>query len=391
METSETAQGNAAFGSYLKKVREGRRLSLDAVEELSAGFPEKVTKSHLSRIENGLALPSFPRLMALSHIYGMPIASLAERYELDLRRGMTPVDLGVKSDEEVLAEIGKLRPSGRHSEALMLLLALLDRGHSRGTSKELEIRLHVVNCLVQLDRFEFAKALCEDLLSGGLPHLLRLICVQYFAICCSRLGRYTMAIMALEQVAAALDHPETTPRVEADLSAIRGNAYLSSGDVTRAISDLIHAKHAYASLPNLLEACRTGLALSEAYIEAARYEEAARELQDGLVLAETNGFERQQGIAYSHLCLLAYRQGQYERAETHAIRSNLIARPLEHTQVVFRNGYYLWRIALLRGDNGAVRVNERSLRTMLGRIEEQTPEATEFREFLSRGEHAQDV
>jgi transcriptional regulator with XRE-family HTH domain len=109
VEHSETAQGNAAFGSYLKKVREGRRLSLDAVEELSAGFPEKVTKSHLSRIENGLALPSFPRLMALSHIYGMPIASLAERYELDLRRGMSPVDLGGKSDEEVLEEIERLR------------------------------------------------------------------------------------------------------------------------------------------------------------------------------------------------------------------------------------------------------------------------------------------
>ena len=104
MEHIEDTQGSAAFGSYLKRLREVRRLSLDAVEELSVTFPEKVTKSHLSRIENGLALPTFPRLMAMSHIYGVPIASLAERYEIELRRSMKPVELNGKSDESVLRE-----------------------------------------------------------------------------------------------------------------------------------------------------------------------------------------------------------------------------------------------------------------------------------------------
>jgi transcriptional regulator with XRE-family HTH domain len=93
LEHIEDTQGNEAFGAYLRRLRETRRLSLDAVEELSAAFREKVTKSHLSRIENGLALPTFPRLMAMSQIYGMPIASLAERYEIELRRSMKPVDL----------------------------------------------------------------------------------------------------------------------------------------------------------------------------------------------------------------------------------------------------------------------------------------------------------
>ena len=55
LEHIDEGQGSEAFGAYLRKLRETRRLSLDAVEELSAAFPEKVTKSHLSRIENGLA------------------------------------------------------------------------------------------------------------------------------------------------------------------------------------------------------------------------------------------------------------------------------------------------------------------------------------------------
>ena len=184
MEHSETAQGNAAFGSYLKKVREGRRLSLDAVEELSAGFPEKVTKSHLSRIENGLALPSFPRLMALSHIYGMPIASLAERYELDLRRGMTPVDLTGKSDEDVLQEVKGLTTTGRYPEALSVLLGVLERGGSADRPLVITFRLEVVYCLFQLRRLEFAKSLCEDLLSSSeLSHGDRLKSLQLFVLC----------------------------------------------------------------------------------------------------------------------------------------------------------------------------------------------------------------
>ena len=86
MERQEQEPGSRKFGESLRKVREGRRLSLDSVEEMSAGFPERVTKSHLSRIENGLAYPTFTRLFALSRIYGVPIASIAERFDLALQQ-----------------------------------------------------------------------------------------------------------------------------------------------------------------------------------------------------------------------------------------------------------------------------------------------------------------
>ena len=78
------------FGTYLRKVREERKMSLDAVEEMSVGLPERVTKSHLSRIENGQAIPTFPRMFTLSRIYGIPVSHLAERFEIALRQGMFP-------------------------------------------------------------------------------------------------------------------------------------------------------------------------------------------------------------------------------------------------------------------------------------------------------------
>ena len=42
-----------AFGRYLRTLRERRGLSLDDVRSLSQTFPETITKSYMSRCENG--------------------------------------------------------------------------------------------------------------------------------------------------------------------------------------------------------------------------------------------------------------------------------------------------------------------------------------------------
>ncbi len=73
------------FGEYLREIRVERGMSLDAVEEMSWDLHERVTKSHLSRIENGQAAPSFSRMITLSQIYGLPLSSMAERFELCLK------------------------------------------------------------------------------------------------------------------------------------------------------------------------------------------------------------------------------------------------------------------------------------------------------------------
>ena len=102
MGDNEPTVENKRFGMFLRGLREERRLSLDAVEELSLGLPERVTKSHLSRIENGRAVPTFPRMFSLSQIYGIPVAYLAERFEISLIREMAPVKT---TDEKPAAQI----------------------------------------------------------------------------------------------------------------------------------------------------------------------------------------------------------------------------------------------------------------------------------------------
>jgi hypothetical protein len=89
----------------------------------------------------------------------------------------------------------------------------------------------------------------------------------------------------------------------------------------------------------------------------------------------------------SHLGVIHFRNGRLDAAEGFAIKSNAIARPREYNAIVFRNCFYLWRIAAIRGDDGARRLNERTLKSYLARIEESLPELDEFRR-ISAGDQS---
>ncbi|MCZ6506667.1 MAG: helix-turn-helix transcriptional regulator, partial [Acidobacteria bacterium] len=185
----------------MRKVRERKRLSLDAVEEMSSGYSERLTKSHLSRIENGLAEPSVRKLFALSQIYGMPLTSLAERFELDLQREQLSVDVKGKSGEEIYSIAIGLRDAGRYVEELVTLIAALEEfgeqpADDQGPAWGQRFRVGVCDCLIHLGRYETAKVHAEELLSEpSLPADLRVDTLVCFVICCKKLGRLTVAIM----------------------------------------------------------------------------------------------------------------------------------------------------------------------------------------------------
>ena len=99
--------------------------------------------------------------------------------------------------------------------------------------------------------------------------------------------------------------------------------------------------------------------------------------------AESSGYDRFKALALGHLALLRFRQDDLAAAESFALRSNTIARPTEFASLVFRNCFYLWRIAQTRGDEAGVRANERTLRVYVHRVEEHMPEAARFRSHLA--------
>jgi transcriptional regulator with XRE-family HTH domain len=382
LEQIEETQGSAAFGAYLKRLRETRRLSLDVVEELSATFPEKVTKSHLSRIENGLALPTFPRLMAMGHIYGVSIASLAERYEIEIRRSMKPVELADKSDASLLGEFEGLFYSGDFNEALILVWALTDRVRARGGAEVavVELRLKIIVCLMKLGRYEFAKSHCEEILSGPkLQESTRLRALQLFANACFRLQLHDVALWALEACEQGAHHVGGSGRFRADVLALRGNLHQDAARPKDALAAYEKALEIYSAAGEAYEVLTVRLNMAVAETDCARLDSARDMLEALLLVLEAGQHERLRAQALSHLCLIHFRNGRLDAAEGFAIKSNTIARPREYNAIVFRNCFYLWQIAKNRGDEGAVRLNERTLRSYLARIEESLPELDEFR------------
>jgi tetratricopeptide (TPR) repeat protein len=377
---------NARFGMFLRRIREERRLSLDAVEEMSVGMPERVTKSHLSRIENGRAIPTFPRMFTLSQIYGIPVSFLAERFEICLKRGMFPQEMFVRPVDEIRAEARRLRTAGRHAEALVLYEVLLERETGSPAECVIDVRLEIVNCLVKLAREASAKEECEELLgSQAMTPRQKVVALQYFAICCYRLSKFTVAMMAIEKAEVelrALDEPD---ELRAHLAVLKGNLHFVTRRYTEAAEDFRQALEQFDRLGDAFESCRTRLNLASALIEVGARPRAREILKEALVTAEAAGYDRQRAYALSHMGMLAFREEDMDAAEAHCLRSNSFARPRDYGAVLFRNCYYLWRIAQLRRDEAGIRTNERTLRTYLSRVGDYMPEADEFRTHLSGG------
>lgn len=391
MEQQEFVEAGKRFGMYLRKVREGRRLSLDAVEELSAGQVERVTKSHLSRIENGQATPSFTRLVTLSRIYGVPVTSLAERFEIDLRRQTSPEALAELGEAEIIEKAKGFVLAGRYLEALGLFEAALDRRAEAAAPAAsqpplVELRLHRVNCWIHLDCYGTAKEECEEIL--GLADLSanhRIVALENLIWCCVGLGRYAVALMALERAEAAAEAgpPELVDRRRADLAAHRGFIHMSTGSARDAVAAYRKALELYASIPVPLEHVRSQINLGAALIDAGELGAARKALEQGLAQAEASGFDRLTALALGNLALAAYRKKDLAAAESYALRSNKLARSLEYLPLVFRNCFYLWKISRLRDDEPGVKANERTLRAYVTRVEGSSPEVKAFRAFLA--------
>ena len=394
MEHDESQSEAARFGTFLRKVRERKRLSLDAVEEISAVYSERLTKSHLSRIENGLAEPSVRKLFALSQIYDMPLTSMAERFEIDLQREQCRIDVSGKPLEEIEIEVGKFMEGGRYVEALLALTAAVDEVAPAGVTIDDDkarwvrhSRLGIADCLIHLGRYEAAKRETEELM--GDPALTReenLRLLECFVICCFRLGRLTVATMGLERAEKELELHDVAPRINARFAVLRGNIASFMEQRDDALEAYARALRIFDEISVPFEACRVRVNMSWVLIEQGEYAAAREQLEAALLVAEASGYDRLRAFAMSHLAILAYRQEDVGAAESWAIRSNSIARPREFVTLVFRNCYYLMKIAENSGDEAGVNSNLRTLRALLSKVDDNLPEAEAFRAAKAGGE-----
>jgi len=376
------------FGHYLRGVREDRKLSLDAVEELTGGYPDPVTKSHLSRIENGAAVPSFGKMFALSHVYGVPIAALAERFEVDLLREVVAPASVPATPQDALSYIEQLMLQGNYSAGIPFISAAIERfGSERHVDPKLigNLRIHEINFLIHLERYELAKVRCEQLLGADIDPEQRVLTMLNFANCCYRLKRFPIAEMALDQIEKELETGTHELRVKALHRSVRGRIQASMGLHERAVTTYESAIELHLGTRNVFEACIARLNLADSLIQLNRLDDATPHLRTAVVMAEEGGFDRLRALGLSNLALICFRKHDLAAAESYALRSNIIARSREFYSVVFRNCYYLREIARHRNDPALASQHERTLRAYLARVDTDLPEAALVRSELAGG------
>jgi len=381
---------NRHFGRYLRRIREDRKLSLDAVEEMTMGYPEPVTKSHLSRIENGRAVPTFPRMFALCQIYGVPISSMAERFETDLRRG-DRISIDATDPDRFLGRLSQLRKAGRHDSILSLTASALESLSESDAhdSNELftTITIWHIQAMIKLGHYESAKVKSEKILSqtpnDSEAHLRALIC---FVMTSYRLKRFAVALMGLRQISQLLDKGEWEPSLCATAHGIQGPVHHAIGDLDRAKECFESSIELFRKAGNGYEACKARINLGQVLIDTNSLGAARRHLTQSLEYASDEKFDWLISLATSHLTVLNYKHGSVESAESYALRSNALARPNGYRTILFRNIFYLWQIALDKEDLTAMNSNERTLRALSNRIHDSFPELDQFRRFAEGGD-----
>jgi len=377
------------FGRYLRRIRRDRKLSLDAVEEMTLGYPEPVTKSHLSRIENGRAVPTFPRMFALCQVYGVPISSMAERFETDLRRDEASSVDGL-TDTEVFERLLEFRNTGRYDLALGMTTSMMERVRENDPQFANEFSRRIaewhVNCLVHLGRFETAKIQCEDLLGlfpANSEHHLNVL--LSFVRCSYRLKRYPVALMGLDRVDAILLASDWKPRTLGVVETVRGPAFFTIGAYERARKSFENTIRIFGELHDEFEVCRARINLGLTLTELGKHGAATRHLTAGINTAKSQSYKRLQALGLSHMAVVCYRQSDLDAAERFAVKSNAISRPRDYLSLVFRNSFYLWRCAGQKQDSAAVVSNEKTLKALMNRLRESLPEAEEYRRLLEGG------
>lgn len=387
----EPTRGIRRFGQHLRSIREARKLSLDAVEELASSYKEQVTKSHLSRIENGQAEPSFRRMYTLGRIYGVSVTSLSEQYELDLEREARPAAGNKLAPKEMLEEARLLKQSGDYMSALGLFEMLLECSPSvcsdmSPDESRAQLTLNKSTCLIQLGHYEAAREHAEFVLDlKGITTNQQRIAFHLLAMSAQHKGRLEIAALLLERAAQIESDTDTEDPLVADIMMTKGNIEGARDKWEAATVCFERAAALYGEQVLKFDRCRARRSLAVSFLARGKLRKSREILGEVIAEARKEGYEKQLALALGDMAVIAWKEGDDQMAETYCRQSNAIARPREYLSLIFRNCLYLWKVAKKSDNQAAMKINLRTLKSYAARVEPSLPELKEFNDCLAGG------
>jgi len=382
------------FGGYLRRLREQRKLTLEAAEHLSAAFRTRVTSSYLSRLESGHTVPNLARLSSISRIYDVPLTTLVEQYEVEQRRRRGAGRDLPRAFDALEALLRRTLRSGGYVEALDIAARALERladdtelaaAYSRHGARYLEL----VECqaMVHLELYESAKFKAERILERpGLRTQHQLAAWQFYVACCTKLERFQLALAALDRAQPHSEADDAPPRSAADLLVLRGNLHVLRQEYAGAVEAYAAALKRYRSLRNRLEVCRCRVHLGGALTRLGKLHTAGNSLTKAVEESERQGFEQVRGHGLCNLSLWAATRGDHRASEAYAFRAGEIAKRVGLPAVEFEATVRLLEAAEALDDPRAAEAYLKLLAQQLRAPLPPSPERDKIRARLFRAE-----
>jgi len=374
--------GSRRFGSYIRALREARRLTLEDVERLTLQEPEPVTRSLLSRLENGKARVSALKLMALSRLYRVRLGLLAERLELSHELAQLEQE-GIEnwSLDDLLSRARQAGLAGELTRSLLLYeRAEVLSIDSRDRGPRLRSRVGAARALAAAGRYHAARALLEDLMSESLEPEDRAWTLFLLARVALGAGQPLLAQAArssLKEVPRPwpAEIEAAAPSLDAECMAIRGEldasaeAWLHAIDVARRAGE-VQLEAAGMNALAAVERGRGRLPVALEWARRARATAEARGLSQVLVQSLLEE-ARLEGLR---------RRGESARALLGQARR--LARKLDLAPELFDVYLELWRLGVRERDQAEARAALRSLRHVVRFLETLPTGAEDVRPML---------
>jgi len=397
------AQGSsAAFGNYLRVLRERRRFSLLDVSRLTRSSPRFIDKGTLSRFERGQQRISVQSLIPLSRIYAVPAEVLLERLELDTELdGLNGPDTEGKTYAE-LRRLGKdaLFGKSRKWDAYGFFRDALQRAQDGQGVEDGEDR-DQLRAIAQTNLATVARSLGRNRLAlhellevedaGGIGAAYAPILLDRIANCYRCLDRWEMADRyvdaSITQASALRDK-----RALAYAYYSRASLTILRGDYRQGIDLLREAFRAHRDstegrsivAPNPTFEVDALLKLSDAYLHLKWHERAGRAALAAKSLATRAALPGEQ--AYSEIALGEVDEltGRAERALQRWTRAAQVAKAIHNKRLGFIAEFCVFRRAVIDGHNSLARASRTRLERLEPWIPTHLPELAAFDELCTR-------
>ncbi len=357
------------YGTFLRNLRESRHLSLEDVERATRDAPEPVGKSLLSRLENGRARLTLPKLVALARVYRVRVGALAERLELELLAASDPGASIGGSPRSRLGEAARAGRAGRIYRALAIYQATRDSAED--DPDRVTATLGVARALAAAARWRAARLVLEDLLAD---HALDADTLAWtgFLLCRCALG-LDQPLLARGAWLALAEIPRPWPApIEAAAPSLEALVLEARGRLPEAEEAWVRAREALRRADDILGELDATVRLAGVLRQRGNLGRARRLARDAGARARTEGFHQvaiQAALEEARVERLAGRSSAAQLLLREARRR---ARRLALHAEVFASYAEEWRLARDRGREREARNALRSLRR-LARLLPATP------------------